>query len=51
MAYVSEEFEVDGADVAAVLAWADATASPDRTYEPPRDWTLLVNSGRWEGLG
>jgi hypothetical protein len=32
MAYVSEEFEVDGADVAAVLAWAEATASPDRTY-------------------
>jgi hypothetical protein len=32
MAYVSEEFEVDGVDVAAVLAWAEATASPDRTY-------------------
>jgi hypothetical protein len=32
MAYVSDEFEVDGADVAAVLAWAEATASPDRTY-------------------
>ena len=32
MAYVSEEFEVDGADVAAVLAWAETTASPDRTY-------------------
>jgi hypothetical protein len=32
MAYVSEEFEVDGADIAAVLAWAEATASPDRTY-------------------
>jgi hypothetical protein len=32
MAYVSEEFEVDDADVAAVLAWAEATASPDRTY-------------------
>ena len=32
MAYVSEEFEVDGADVAAVLAWAETTASPGRTY-------------------
>jgi hypothetical protein len=32
MAWVSDEYEVDGADVAAVLAWAEATASPDRTY-------------------
>jgi hypothetical protein len=31
MADVSDEFEVDGADVAAVLAWAEATAAPDRT--------------------
>ena len=23
---------LDGADVAAVLAWAETTASPDRTY-------------------
>ena len=32
MAYVSEEFEVDDADVAAVLAWAETTVLPDRTY-------------------
>ena len=32
MAYELESFEVDGVDVAAVLAWAEATASPDRTY-------------------
>ena len=32
MAYESDSDEVDGVDVAAVLAWAEATASPDRTY-------------------
>jgi len=32
MAYELDSFEVEGVDVAAVLAWAEATASPDRTY-------------------
>ena len=32
MAYELDSFEVDGVDVAAVLAWAETTASPDRTY-------------------
>ena len=32
MAYELESFEVDGVDVVAVLAWAETTASPDRTY-------------------
>ena len=32
MAYELESFEVEGVDVAAVLSWAEATASPDRTY-------------------
>jgi hypothetical protein len=32
MAFELESFEVENVDVAAVLAWAEATASPDRTY-------------------
>jgi hypothetical protein len=32
MAYELESFEVEGVDVAAVLAWAEATAAPNRTY-------------------
>jgi hypothetical protein len=32
MAYELESFELENVDVAAVLAWAEATASPDRTY-------------------
>jgi hypothetical protein len=32
MAYKLDSFEVDGVDAAAVLAWAETTASPDRTY-------------------
>ena len=32
MAYELESFEVEGVDVAAVHSWAEATASPDRTY-------------------
>ena len=32
MTYELDSFEVDGVDVAAVLAWAETTASPDRTY-------------------
>jgi hypothetical protein len=32
MAYELESFEVEGVDVAAVLSWAEAAASHDRTY-------------------
>jgi hypothetical protein len=32
MAYELESFEVEGVDVAAVLTWAETTASPDRSY-------------------
>jgi hypothetical protein len=27
-----ESFEIDGVDIAALLAWAETTAWPDRTY-------------------
>jgi hypothetical protein len=32
MAYEVESFEIDGVDIAVLLAWAETTASPDRTY-------------------
>jgi hypothetical protein len=32
MAYELESVEVEGVDVAPVLAWAETTASPDRSY-------------------
>ena len=34
MAYLVESFEIDGVDIAVLLAWAETTASPDRTYTP-----------------
>jgi hypothetical protein len=40
MAYELDSFDVEGVDVAAVLAWAEATASPDRTYTLRLLWVV-----------
>jgi hypothetical protein len=45
MGYHSEEFEVTGADVGEVIAWAEATAGEDRTY------TLYVLVGHGDDKG
>ena len=41
----SEAFQVDGVDVAAVLAWAEATASPDAPTRCTRWLTVTVLPG------